>query len=76
MPFDPPYAAAAILLDGADIPIFHLIREIDSKDVRMGMRVKAQWVEDADLAPTLKSIKWFAPTGEPDVPFKDIAEHL
>jgi acetyl-CoA acetyltransferase len=26
MPFDPPYVAASVLLDGADIPIFHLIR--------------------------------------------------
>ena len=76
MPFPPPYAAVAILLDGADLPFFHLVREIETKDVRMGMRVKAQWVEDAELAPTLKSIKWFVPTGEPDVPFEDIAEHL
>ena len=76
MPFDPPYAAVAILLDGADIPIFHLVREIETKDVRMGMRVKAVWVENADLAPTLESIRWFAPTGEADVAFDDIAEHL
>jgi hypothetical protein len=76
MPFPPPYAAVAILLDGADLPFFHLVREIETKDVRMGMRVKAQWVDDADLGPTLKSIKWFVPTGEPDAPFEDIAEHL
>jgi uncharacterized OB-fold protein len=75
-PFDPPYVAAAILLDGADIPIFHLIREVECKDVKMGMRVRAQWVEDEALAPTLSNIKWFSPTGEPDLPFEAIAEHL
>ena len=31
------------------------------------MRVEAVWVDDADLGPTMESIKWFRPTGEPDV---------
>ncbi len=40
----PPYVAAYVLLDGADIPPFlHLIQEIDVADVRMGMRVQAVW---------------------------------
>ncbi|MET0316726.1 MAG: OB-fold domain-containing protein, partial [Rhodococcus fascians] len=37
----PPYVAAYVLLDGADIPFLHLILEIDAADVRMGMRVEA-----------------------------------
>src|SRR4051794_30939498 len=39
-----PYVVASIVLDGADIEIFHLIREIPAKDVRMGLRVQAVWV--------------------------------
>ncbi len=35
----PPYVAAYILLDGADIPFLHLVSEIDAADVRMGMKV-------------------------------------
>jgi hypothetical protein len=42
----------------------------------MGTRVRAEWVDDADLAPTLESIRYFVPTGEPDVPFADIEAHL
>jgi uncharacterized protein len=76
MPFDPPYAAAAILLDGADVPIFHLIREVAVDEVRMGMRVVARWVADVDLAPTLRSIEWFEPTGEPDADYQHYADYL
>jgi uncharacterized OB-fold protein len=75
-PFPPPYAAVAVLLDGADMPIFHLLRGITPEDVRMGMRVRAVWVDDDALAPTLASIRWFEPSGEPDVPFEQIARHL
>ena len=75
-PFPPPYAAVAILLDGADMPIFHLLRGIAPEEVRMGMRVRAAWVDDAQLAPTLASVRWFEPSGEPDVPFEQIAGHL
>jgi uncharacterized OB-fold protein len=75
-PFPPPYAAVAVLLDGADMPIFHLLRGIAPEDVRMGMRVRAVWVDDAQLAPTLSSIRWFEPSGEPDVAFEQIARHL
>jgi uncharacterized OB-fold protein len=75
-PFPPPYAAVAVLLDGADMPIFHLLRGIAPEEVRMGMRVRAVWVEDDALAPTLASIRWFEPSGEADVRFEQIARHL
>jgi hypothetical protein len=42
----------------------------------MGMRVRAVWVPDAELSPTLSSIRWFEPTGEPDVAYQAIASHL
>jgi len=71
-----PYASAAVLIDGADIAIFHLIQEVDVSEVRMGMRVRAVWVPDAERKPDLGSIRYFAPTGEPDVPLAEVLERL
>jgi uncharacterized OB-fold protein len=71
-PFPPPYTAVAILLDGADMPIFHLYR--GDVEMRMGMRVRAVWADQ--LGPTLASIRWFEATGEPDAPFTAIEKHL
>jgi uncharacterized OB-fold protein len=62
-----PYTAGLILLDGADLPMMCLLQEVDVKDVRIGMRLEAVWVDDADLAPNLESIKYFRPLDEPDV---------
>ncbi len=74
---EPPYVCASILLDGADIALFHLIQEVpEGREVTMGMRVKAVWVEESKLAPTLESIKYFRPTGEPDSPYDSYKEHL
>lgn len=62
-----PYVSALIKLDGSDLPIMHLVQECPVDDVRPGMRVEAVWVDDDELGPTMESIKWFRPTGEPDV---------
>jgi uncharacterized OB-fold protein len=62
-----PYVSASILLDGADIPIFHLIQEIPYDQIRIGMRVEAVWEEPDQRVPGMESIKHFRPTGEPDV---------
>ncbi len=67
--FTPPYVAAAVLLDGADIAFQHLILGCDPSDVRMGMRVRAVWSEST-------SISHFAPTGEPDAAYETYARHL
>jgi uncharacterized OB-fold protein len=64
----PPYVCATIVLDGADIGLFHLIQEVPADEVRMGMRVEAVWVEPEERGPSLESIRYFRPTGEPDVP--------
>jgi uncharacterized OB-fold protein len=61
-----PYVSALILLDGADLSIMHLIQEVPADQVHIGMRVEAVWRDDADIEPTLESIKWFRPNGEPD----------
>lgn len=65
-----PYVSALILLDGADLPIMHLIQEVPYDQVHMGMRVEALWVDDDELGPTLESIKYFRPNGEPDAPWE------
>jgi uncharacterized OB-fold protein len=65
----PPYVAAAVLLDGADIAFQHLILGCDPGDVRMGMRVRAVWGDAG-------SVSHFAPTGEPDAPYETYARHL
>ena len=62
-----PYVTGLIKLDGSDLPIMHLIQECPVDEVRPGMRVEAVWVDDSELGPTMESIKWFRPTGEPDV---------
>ena len=62
-----PYTAGLILLDGADLSMMCLLQEVDVKDVRIGMRLEAVWVDEADLAPNLESIKYFRPIDEPDV---------
>jgi uncharacterized OB-fold protein len=76
MPFDPPYVAAAVLLDAADMPIFHLVRGVAPDDVRMGQRVRAVWVPDAELGPTVESIRWFEPSGEADAEYESYKEHV
>jgi uncharacterized OB-fold protein len=62
-----PYVSASILLDGADVPIFHLIQEIPYDQIRIGMRVEAVWETPGQRIPGMESITHFRPTGEPDV---------
>lgn len=70
----PPYVGAAIILDGADIPIFHIIGGMEPNEVRMGMRVKAKWRETP--IPSLATIEYFEPTEEPDAEYERYAEHI
>jgi uncharacterized OB-fold protein len=74
---EPPYVAAYILLDGADIAFLHLILEIDAADVRMGMKVEAVWKprEEWGLA-GIDNIEYFRPTGEPDAEYDTYKHHL
>jgi len=71
-----PYVAAAIVLDGADIPIQHLILGCEPGEVRMGMRVAAVWKPRAQWGTTVENIDHFKPTGEPDAPYESYAHHL
>ncbi len=70
-----PYVYAAVLLDGADIPILHLV-DAPASDARMGMRVKAEWAPPEARKPSLESIRCFTPSGEADALFASYQEHV
>lgn len=72
----PPFVAAYILLDGADIPVLHRVLGCDPAQVRMGMRVKAVWKPRAEWGYTLENVDHFEPTGEPDAEYATYAHHL
>ncbi|ATD73243.1 MULTISPECIES: Zn-ribbon domain-containing OB-fold protein [Gordonia] len=72
----PPYVAAYVLLDGADIPFLHLILDCEADDVRMGMRVKAVWLPEDEWEHSIGNISHFAPTGEPDAEYDTYRAHL
>jgi uncharacterized OB-fold protein len=65
----PPYVAAAVLLDGADIAFQHLVLGCSPDEVRMGLRVRAVWGDGG-------TIGGFAPAGEPDAAYETYAGHL
>lgn len=72
----PPYVTAYILLDGADLPIQHLVLGVEAGEVRMGMRVRAHWVPESERVYSMASISHFEPTGEPDAPRDSFDKHL
>ncbi|MBB2990643.1 hypothetical protein FHR72_002116 [Mycolicibacterium iranicum] len=72
----PPYVAAYVLLDGADIPFLHLVTEIDPAEVRMGMRVQAVWKPKEEWGLGIDNIDYFKPTGEPDADYDTYKHHL
>jgi uncharacterized OB-fold protein len=71
-----PYICAQILLDGANLSFMGLVQEIAPAEIRMGLRVQAVWVGPEDLGPTMASVKYFRPTGEPDAAFESFEEYL
>ena len=72
----PPYVAAYVLLDGADIAFLHLVSEIDADEVRMGMRVEAVWRPQEEWGFGIDNIEYFRPTGEPDAEYDTYKHHL
>jgi uncharacterized OB-fold protein len=72
----PPYVAAYVLLDGADIAFLHLIQEIDAAEVRMGMRVQAVWKPREEWGLGIDNIEYFKPSGEPDADYDTYKHHL
>jgi len=72
----PPYVAASVLIDGADIPIQHLILGCPPDQVRMGMRVRAVWAPPEQRGLGARNIEHFEPADEPDAPYESYAGHL
>lgn len=72
----PPYVAAYVLLDGADIPVLHLVSDIEADKVRMGMRVQAVWKPEDQWGLGIDNIEYFRPTGEPDADYDTYKHHL
>ncbi|SGO76570.1 DNA-binding protein [Mycobacterium tuberculosis] len=72
----PPYVAAYVLLDGADIPFLHLVSDVDAHQVRMGMRVEAVWKPRERWGLGIDNIEYFRPTGEPDADYDTYKHHL
>jgi uncharacterized OB-fold protein len=73
---DPPFVAASVLLDGADIAFQHLVLGCAPDEVRMGMRVRAVWKPESDWGMTLENISHFEPSGEPDAGYETYARHM
>ena len=71
-----PYICAQILLDGANLSFMGLIQEIPTDQIRMGMRVEAVWVDESELIPSLASVRYFRPNGEPDADYDTYKEYL
>lgn len=72
----PPYVAAYVLLDGADIPVLHLVLGCEAGEVRMGMRVEAVWKPREEWGFGLENVDHFRPTGEPDADYETYKHHL
>ena len=71
-----PDAYAHVLLDGADLPIMHLIQECPVAEIRPGMRVQAVWKDPSEWTESLENIRYFKPTGEADAPIGRIMEEI
>jgi hypothetical protein len=71
-----PFAAITVLLDGADSTFTHVLSEAKLEDVHMGMRVQAVWLPREEWTSSMRNIKYFKPSGEPDAPFESYEAHL
>jgi uncharacterized OB-fold protein len=56
-----PFAWARILLDGADVPVPHVIGDADLATVTVGRRVEPVWAPAAGRPPSWEAIRHFRP---------------
>lgn len=71
-----PYICAQILMDGANLSFMGLIQEVQADQVTMGMRVEAVWKDRSEWGPTMASVKYFRPNGEPNADYDTYKEYL
>ncbi len=56
-----PEIPAVIDIDGTSGGFLHLLGEVDPKQVKTGMRVKAVWLPEAERKGSITDMKYFAP---------------
>ena len=71
-----PFVSALVLPDGAAVSVYGTVLEIPHDQGRAGMRVEPVWADDADLAPTFESIRYWRPIDEPDTPAELLKGHM
>ena len=62
-PGEPPHLPAVIEIDGASkgMGIINLLSEVDPKDIKIGMKVKAVWKDPKDRTGAITDIKYWKP---------------
>ncbi len=60
-PTKPPYTYGYIKLEGSATHLYHMIREIEEKDIKIGMRVEAVWAPKEQRKGNLYDIQYFRP---------------
>jgi uncharacterized OB-fold protein len=73
---DLPYVTAEVAFDGADTTTTLLLKGVAPADARMGMRVKAVWLPEAEWDYTLANIDYVEPIDEPDADYDSFKEKL
>jgi hypothetical protein len=58
---DVPFAWARILLDGADVPVPHVLGDVDLDEVYVGQRVEAVWAPPGERRTSWEAILHFRP---------------
>ncbi len=71
-----PYVYGSVLLDGADIPLLHLIQGSPPTRCGWACACRPSGRRPRSGSPRSRVILWFLPTGEPDAPFDSYQEHL
>ena len=56
------------------MPFIALLQECEAEDVQIGMRVEAVWAPEKEWGPTFENIRYFRPSGEPDVPAEELGD--
>ena len=63
-PRKPPYTYGYIKIDGSHTHIYHIIADIEEKDIHVGLRVEPVWEDPEKRKGTLYDIKYFKPVGK------------
>ena len=71
-----PYVTAEVAFDGADTTTMVLLKGVAPQDARMGMRVQAHWIPEAEWDFSLANIDYVVPLDEPDADYESFKELL